>query len=150
MVRFLVRRLVHGIVTVLGITVLTFALMRLAPGDPLTLMVAGTADQNEAAVTAVGQAYALDQPLPGQYLAWLGRAVRGDLGQSLLYHRPVTQMIGTALPNTIQLALLALVVALVIGVALGVMSAYARGRGLDHVIRVASVVGHAVPPFWLG
>jgi len=150
MLRFLVRRLIHGALTVLGITALTFGLMRFAPGDPLTLMVAGSADVNPADLAALRQAYGLDLPLPGQYLAWLSRAARGDLGQSLLNHRPVAQMIGTALPNTLQLALLALTVALLVGVSLGVVAAYARGSWLDHVIRVASVVGHAVPPFWLG
>jgi peptide/nickel transport system permease protein len=150
MLRFVVRRLVQGAFTVLGITVLTFLLMRLAPGDPLSLMVAGNADLNADDMAALRQAYGLDLPLPGQYAAWLSRAAAGDLGQSLLYHRPVSQMIATALPNTLQLSGLALLVALGVGVPLGVAAAYARGSWLDHLIRVASVVGHAVPPFWLG
>jgi peptide/nickel transport system permease protein len=150
MTRFILRRLVQAVLTVLGVTILTFALIKLAPGDPVSLMVAGSADISPSDLTALRQAYGLDDPLPQQYLRWLGRVVQGDFGQSLLYRRPVLQMIGATLPNTLQLSGLALLVALLVGVPLGALAALRRGSLSDQVIRVFSVVGHAVPPFWLG
>ncbi len=150
MTRFILRRLVQAVLTVLGVTILTFALIKLAPGDPVSLMVAGSADVSPNDLTALRQAYGLDDPLPQQYLRWLGRVVQGDFGQSLLYRRPVLQMIGATLPNTLQLSGLALLVALLVGVPLGALAALRRGSFGDQVIRVFSVVGHAVPPFWLG
>jgi peptide/nickel transport system permease protein len=148
--RFVVRRVVQAILTLVGITMLTFALLRLAPGDPVSLMVAGTPDMTASDLAALRQVYGLDEPLPQQYLRWVGRVVQGDFGYSLLYKRPVTQMIGASLPNTLQLSLLALLVALAVGVPLGLLAALRRGSMLDQAIRVFSVVGHAVPPFWLG
>ncbi len=150
MTRFILRRLVQAVLTVLGVTILTFALIKLAPGDPVSLMVAGSADVSPNDLTALRQAYGLDDPLPQQYLRWLGRVVQGDFGQSLLYRRPVLQMIGATLPNTLQLSGLALLVALLVGVPLGALAAFRRGSLGDQAIRVFSVVGHAVPPFWLG
>ena len=150
MTRFILRRLVQAVLTVLGVTILTFALIKLAPGDPVSLMVAGSADVSPADLVALRQAYGLDDPLPRQYLRWLGRVVQGDFGQSLLYRRPVLQMIGATLPNTLQLSGLALLVALLVGVPLGALAALRRGSLGDQLIRVFSVVGHAVPPFWLG
>lgn len=150
MTRFILRRLIQGVVTLLGITILTFALVRLAPGDPVSLMLAGSADLSASDVAAIRAAYGVDDPIPQQYLRWLGRLLSGDLGQSLLYKRPVAQMIQATVFNTLQLSALALLVALLVGVPLGMLAALRRGSTLDHVIRVLSVAGHAVPPFWLG
>jgi peptide/nickel transport system permease protein len=150
MTRFIIRRLVQAVLTVLGVTILTFALIRLAPGDPVSLMVAGSADVSPSDLAALRQAYGLDESIPQQYLRWLGHVVQGDFGQSMQYKRPVLQMIGATLPNTLQLSGLALLVALAVGVPLGVLAAFRRGSRFDQAIRVFSVVGHAVPPFWLG
>ncbi|MFN8632445.1 MAG: ABC transporter permease [Chloroflexota bacterium] len=150
MTRFIVRRLVQAVLTLLGITVLTFALLRLAPGDPVSLMVAGSSEMTAAELAALRAAYGVDDPIPQQYARWLGRLLVGDLGQSLLYKRPVSQMIGATLGNTLQLSGLALLVALLVGVPLGTLAAMRRGSLADQLIRVLSVVGHAVPPFWLG
>ena len=150
MTRFILRRLIQAVLTLFGITILTFTLVRLAPGDPVSLMVAGTAEMTAADLAAMRAAYGVDEPIPQQYLKWLGRLVQGDLGQSLLYKRPVTQMIGATLANTLQLSGLALLVALLVGVPLGTLAALRRGSIVDQAIRVVSVVGHAIPPFWLG
>jgi peptide/nickel transport system permease protein len=150
MTRFIVRRLIQAVATLLGITVLTFTLVKLAPGDPISLMMAGTAEMTASDLAALRAAYGLDEPIPQQYVRWLGRVVRGDLGESLLYKRPVAQMIGATLPNTLQLSALALLVALLVGVPLGTAAALRRGTLTDQVIRVLSVAGHAIPPFWLG
>ena len=147
---FVLRRLLQAIPTFFGITLITFALIRLAPGDPVSLMVAGAAELSAEDYAALRRAYGLDQPLPLQYLSWLGRTLSGDFGQSFLYKRPVIQMIATALPNTLQLSVLALLVALLVGVPLGILAARHRGTLLDQAIRVFSVAGHAIPAFWFG
>lgn len=150
MTRFILRRLIQAVATLLGITVLTFTLVKLAPGDPISLMMAGTAEMTASDLAALRAAYGVDEPIPQQYVRWLGRVVSGDLGQSLLYKRPVAQMIGATLPNTLQLSALALLVASLVGVPLGTLAALRRGSLADQVIRVVSVAGHAIPPFWLG
>ncbi|MCC7372785.1 MAG: ABC transporter permease [Chloroflexi bacterium] len=150
MTRFIVRRLIQAALTLVGVTMLTFALVRLAPGDPVSLMLAGSGDLSAEDIAALRAAYGVDEPIPQQYVRWVGRVAQGDLGSSLLSKRPVGQMIASALPNTLQLSLAALAVALLVGVPLGVTAALRRGTWVDQVIRVLSVGGHAVPPFWLG
>jgi peptide/nickel transport system permease protein len=148
--RFIIRRLIQAALTLLGITMLTFGLVRLAPGDPVSLMLAGSGELSAGDIAALRAAYGVDEPIPQQYLRWLGKLAQGDLGYSQLSKRPVSQMIGAALPNTLQLSGLALLVALLVGVPLGVTAALRRGTWVDQVIRVLSVGGHAIPPFWLG
>src|SRR5207245_9785958 len=92
----------------------------------------------------------LDEPLPIQFLTYLGKVAVLDFGSSFIYHRPVMQVIGERLPNSLQLSIAALLVGLAIGVPLGVLAALARGRLPDHLIRLTSVVGHAIPTFWFG
>lgn len=150
MTRFVVRRLLQALPTFLGITLLSFALIRLAPGDPVSLMTFGTQNLSPEDLTALRHSYGLDQPLPIQYLSWLGHLLHGDFGQSFLYKRPVIEMIGQTLPNTLLLTSLAILVALVVGVPLGLLAARFRGSLLDQVIRVVGVAGHAIPGFWFG
>jgi peptide/nickel transport system permease protein len=148
MASFVVRRVAQAIPTVFGITLVTFILMRLSPADPVTLMVAGSSDLTQGDIAAIRQAYGLDQPLPIQYLSWLAHVLTGDFGQSFLFKRPVIQMIAAALPNTLLLASTALLLALAIGVPLGVLAAHHRGTLLDQLIRIFGVAGHAIPGFW--
>jgi peptide/nickel transport system permease protein len=148
--RFVLRRLIQAIPTFIGITILTFAVVRLAPGDPVNLLAVGAADMTTEDLDALRRSYGLDQPLPVQYFSWLGHILSGDFGRSFLYRRPVLQMIGSTLPNTLQLSVSALVVALAVGIPLGVVAARFRGSVVDQVIRVVGVAGHAVPTFWLG
>jgi peptide/nickel transport system permease protein len=148
--RFLARRLLQAIPTFFGITLLSFTVLRLAPGDPISIMVAGAQNLSPQDLATMRAAYGLDQPLPVQYLSWLRHLLVGDLGQSFIYKRPVTDMIGAALPNTLLLAGLALTVTIVVGVPLGVIAARYRGSWLDQIIRILGVAGHAIPEFWFG
>lgn len=148
MSRFLIRRLIQAVPTFFGITILSFALMRLAPGDPISLMTFGSQDLSAADRDALRHAYGLDQPLPIQYLSWLGHFLSGDLGQSFLYKRPVSDMIAQTLPNTLLLAVLAIATAVVVGVPLGLLAARFRGTPVDQIIRIFGVAGHAIPSFW--
>jgi peptide/nickel transport system permease protein len=147
--RFVVRRLLQAIPTFLGITLLSFVVLRLAPGDPVLIMFGGgnlRADEIEA----LRRAYGLDQPIPVQYLSWLSHLLQGDLGRSFLYKRPVMEMIQASLPNTLLLAGLALTATIAIGVPLGVIAARFRGSWIDQIIRIVGVAGHAIPEFWFG
>src|SRR5438552_15468027 len=150
MTRFILRRLGLAVPTLFGITVLAFGVMHLAPGDPVTLYVGETNNLEPDDMAQLRERYGLDQPLPVQYVAWLGHVVRGDLGRSLLYKRPVAEMIGAALPNTLQLSLLALSVSLAVGIPLGLLAALYRGTAMDHAVRLLGATGHALPAFWLG
>jgi peptide/nickel transport system permease protein len=147
--RFVLRRLIQAIPTFFGITLLSFAVLRLAPGDPVLLMF-GAQNLRADEMAALRASYGLDQPLPIQYLSWLGHLLSGDFGRSFLYKRPVLEMIQASLPNTLLLAALALVLTVAIGVPMGVLAARYRGSLLDQVIRVVGVAGHAIPIFWFG
>jgi len=146
--RFVIRRFLQAIPTFFGITILSYALLRLAPGDPIGLMVAGVQNLRPEDLEAMRQAYGLDKPLPVQYLTWLSHVLTGDFGRSFLYKRPVIEMVQASLPNTLMLATLALTITLAIGVPLGVIAARYRGSWIDQAIRILGVGGHAVPAFW--
>jgi peptide/nickel transport system permease protein len=148
--RFVARRLVQAIPTLFGITLLSFVVLRLAPGDPVALMVAGSQNLSAEDLAAMRAGYGLDQPLPVQYLSWLGHLLTGDFGRSFIYKRPVIEMIQAALPNTLLLTGLALSMTLLVGVPLGILAARYRGSWLDRIIRIVGVAGHAIPGFWFG
>jgi len=145
--RFVLRRVVQAIPTFFGITLLSFTVLRLAPGDPILIMF-GAGNLSAQDIAQLRSAYGLDQPLPIQYLSWLAHVLQGDFGRSFLYKRPVIEMIQAALPNTLILAVLALLCTVIIGVPLGVVAARFRGTWVDQVIRIFGVIGHAIPAFW--
>jgi peptide/nickel transport system permease protein len=144
---FVLRRVIQAIPTFLGITLLSFMVLRLAPGDPVLLMF-GAQNLRADEMAQLRAAYGLDQPLPLQYINWLGHVLTGDLGRSFLYKRPVIEMIQASLPNTLLLGGLALAATVLVGVPLGVIAARYRGSWPDQAIRVLGVAGHAIPPFW--
>ena len=150
MSRFILRRIVQAIPTLFGILLLTFLLTRLSPADPVKLMLAGQFDVTSEERAELYHNLGLDDPLPVQFARYVGNVLRLDFGNSFYYHRPVVELIVERIPNSLQLSVLSLILALVIGVPLGVISAYRRGRPLDHVIRIFSVAGHAIPSFWFG
>ncbi|EON25447.1 MULTISPECIES: ABC transporter permease [Nocardioides] len=141
------RRLLTLVPLVLGITLFVFVVMQFSPVDP-ALSVLG--DQASAAqVAAFKEANGLDRPLPVRYLFFLGDLVRGDLGMTFPPSVPVASKIATALPLTIQLTVLGVLGAMVIGLALGITAALYRDRWPDQVMRFASMAGIAMPSFWL-
>jgi peptide/nickel transport system permease protein len=147
---FIIRRLLYAIPTLIGISIITFAIARLAPGDPIRLFTFGIRDFTQADYERLLHVYGLDKPMPLQYIDWITNALRGNFGESLIYHREAFTMILERLPNTLQLAAAALLLQLVIGVPLGVLAAFKRGSWVDGAVRVFGVAGHAVPSFWLG
>ena len=146
--RYLLVRLGQGLVTLLLASVVVFVGVRALPGDPALALAGEEADP--ATVAAVRTQLGLDQPLPAQYLRFLGNALTGELGDSVRTGTPVTQLIGATLPVTAWLALYAIVVAVVTGVAAGVLAAVRRGRWPELAVNGVSLVGLSVPHFWLG
>ena len=146
---FILRRLLYAIPTLLGISIITFVIVRLAPGDPIRLYTFGSRATNED-IEALRHVYGLDLPMPLQYINWLGDILHGNFGQSFIYHQDAAALFVQYIPNTLQLAITALALQLLIGVPLGVIAALKRGTWMDGAIRVFGVAGHAVPAFWLG
>ena len=147
---YIVRRLLFAIPTLLGISVLVFAITRLAPGDPVYLYTFGALNVTEEDIQGIRAHYGLDKPLVMQYVDWITLALQGDFGKSLQYRQDALGLLLERLPATLQLATAALILQLVIGIPLGLISALKRGTWVDNVIRVFAVIGHAVPTFWIG
>ncbi|MCZ7540282.1 MAG: ABC transporter permease [Anaerolineae bacterium] len=148
MTRYLVHRIVQMIPLLIGISILAFLIIRLAPGDPTVVYI----DPNKPPPTAEDLArlradLGMDDPLPVQYVRWLVNAIQGDLGFSLSGRRPVADEIGERLPNTLLLGLTSLLVTIVISIPVGILSAVYRYTLLDYVITFLSFVGLSVPGF---
>ena len=148
MLAFLARRVIIAIPTVILISIFVFSLQHLLPGDPILVM-AGE-ERDPELLAALREKYRLNDPSPIQYLAWAGNALQGDLGISLRTQQPVLELIGEKLPVTIQLAVMALVIAIIIGIPAGVLSAYKKGTWVDWVANIIALSGLSVPNFWLG
>jgi peptide/nickel transport system permease protein len=148
MIAFVLRRLIQAIPVVFLASVGVFLLLHLLPGDPAQLM-AGS-DAPPATVEAVRKDMGLDQPLPVQYAVWLGHILRGDLGKSIFSKLPVAQLIGQRAPATIELAVAAEVLTILIALPLGIIAATRQRSFADWIISVTTSLGLAVPNFWLG
>ena len=141
------RRLVAIVPVLIGVTVITFAITHVVPGDPARAIAGPYADAET--IQSVRAEWKLDDPLPAQYLAYAGRLLRGDLGVSIQTRHPVDSDIATRLPATLELTIVALGLMVVIGIGLGVIAATRRNRAPDHVARLIVVLGGALPTFWL-
>jgi peptide/nickel transport system permease protein len=148
MVRFVVRRLLQLIPTLLLLSVLVFAWLRALPGGPAGALLGDKATPQK--IAELNHVLGLDQPIPVQYWRFLGRAVTGNFGNSLISGDPVTAEVGRALPATAELSLAALAIAVGLGVPLGYLAASRRGRATDQATIVATLIGVAVPVFFLG
>ncbi|NBB83241.1 MAG: ABC transporter permease subunit [Alphaproteobacteria bacterium] len=147
MLAYFARRLFACLIILLALSVLAFALVRLVPGDTVTVLLGQR--YGEAEAEALRQRMGLDQPLAAQYVRWLSRALRGDFGQTIS-GRPVTAALAEALPVTGQLMAMALVLATLVGVPLGVAAAARRNRPADYLAALVGLIGLSVPAFWLG
>jgi peptide/nickel transport system permease protein len=141
------RRLLMVIPISLGVTVICFALLYLAPGDPIQSLLPPGA--SEASAVALRKLYGLDKPIPVQYAIWLGRALTGDLGTSIQTKMPVTVEVGRALTNTITVAVIAVILSFVVSLLLGLFAAYRIGGPIDRIATAIAVLGISVPSFWL-
>ena len=148
MLQYVLRRLVSLLFILLGVSVLVFLLVHLAPGDPVRIMLGEEATVED--VERLNRIYGFDRPLPTQYLLWIGNALRGDLGVSIRSQLPVSTLIYERMPATIELALWSLIIAIGVGVPLGVLSAVRRNTWIDFGSMFAALVGVAAPNFWVG
>ena len=148
MLSFIARRLALAVPTLVLVSLFTFSLQKLLPGDPV-LTLAGE-ERSPEVLAMLRHRYHLDDPAPVQYLHWIGGVLHGDLGVSLKTDQPVAQMIGQKLPITVELAVLAMGIALVIGIPAGVIAAVRKGTGTDLAANVVALAGISVPSFWLG
>ena len=148
MIRYAIRRVLALIPTLLGVSIVVFGIIRLIPGDPATAMLGerGT----EAQIQALKQQMGLDRPIYEQYVIWFGNVLRGDLGTSLTTNIRVTDEIGRKLPATIELSVVALLIAIALGLLLGVLAAIRRNSALDYGAMIVALVGVSMPVFWLG
>lgn len=152
MTTYIIRRLMHAVLVVLIVSFLVFFLMRLLPGDPI-LMYVTSGDLQEFSMEEVEHLkhqLGMDKPLLFQYFDWLIKAVKGDLGKSILHSYDVMEEIGNRLPITLYIGLIAFAIGCIIGPFLGVISAVRRGKWTDNVVTVMANVGITAPPFWVG
>ena len=148
MFEFLVKRLATIAPTLVFVSMLIFGLQQLLPGDPAVIL-AGE-DHDPSVVAYLHKKLHLDEPLPVRYAYWVAGVVHGDLGESVRTQQPVLDLVLQKLPVTIELALLAMTIALVIGIPAGVVSAVGRGTAWDHIANVFALWGISTPNFWLG
>jgi len=148
MLRFVLQRLAYALPIIVGVSLICFLLVHLAPGDPASALIPD--DTPPAIAAQIRAAYGFDQPLPLQYLRWLGNVATGDLGLALSTRRPVIEEVLPAVANTLRLAAGAIVLACVAGVLLGTLAAYRAGRASDRAISAVGISGMSVPQYWLG
>jgi peptide/nickel transport system permease protein len=148
LVALVFRRVAWFVPTLLGLLVVTFVVSRIVPADPVALVAGDTA--TPAQVDALRRQLGYDRPLPVQFVTYVGRLLRGDMGTSLFTTRPIVDDLASRLPATIELTLVAMVASILVGIPLGVVAALWRNSILDHALRLVTVSGLAIASFWLG
>ena len=150
MTRYVVVRLYSMALTLVGLTVLVFLMLRLIPGTVVEQMIGADAVVSPAMVAELRRFFGLDRPWWHQYAVWIGRLAHGDLGTSWRTGKPVVALILERLPVTVELTTLAVAFSLLVGVPAGIVSATRRDRAVDNVTRVGTLLGLSVPVFWQG
>ena len=145
---FIIRRLLLSLVVIWLVTVLSFTIIHIIPGDPAAIMLGSEASQEQ--INTLRHELFLDQPLVAQYWHWLSHVGAGDFGKSLKYQESVAKIIGERIPITLNLSILALLLSIILGVSAGVLCAVRRGSILDSTVTVLANLGIAMPAFWLG
>lgn len=145
---FILASALKGVATVLGAITVVFVLLRVAPGDPVLLLLGQNPSEDAAA--ALRAELGLDRSVAAQYLAFLGSLLRGDMGQSIMFSRPVLDLILEALPGTMLLALAAMAISLLVAIPAGIVMAARRGSALDGALSSAILVSQSLPTFWIG
>lgn len=148
MARYIFKRLIGMMIVIFIVLTIAFIIVRLAPGDPAALMLGPDATAEDAA--QLRQRLGLDRPILVQYLSFVGSAVQGDLGESLFFNQPVTQVLAARSEPTIFLSLFSLLIALVIATPIGIYAAYRRGSFLDQAAITTAMLAASIPSFWTG
>jgi len=150
LIGYVARRLVLLVPILFGMSLISFAVSRAIPTDPIVATLGQQAAEHPAIVAAYRQHWGLDHSLPAQYVTYLGNLAHGDLGESIYTHRPVVYDLASYLPATIELATITVIFSALISVPLGIVAAVMRGTWLDLSIRLLTLIGVAMPIFWLG
>jgi len=145
---YVLRRLAQSALTLLGVSLLVFVVLRVLPGDPAKMLLPDGAPQS--AVDELNRQLGLHEPLPVQYAIFIRSVVRGDFGQSFQYRAPALRVVTERIAATAELALAALVLTVAVGVSLGILAAVRRGTRYDYASTVLAVLGQSLPNFWLG
>lgn len=135
--------------TLVGMSLLIFLMLRLLPGDIVDILAGPDPQTTSAARDQLREAMGLNEPLPVQYLQWLGALLTGNPGDSLRSGIPVAELLANSLPITVQLAFMATLIATVVAIPLGIVSAVRRDTGLDFLARIGGLIGLSLPNFWL-
>jgi peptide/nickel transport system permease protein len=151
MLKYTLKRLLLSVPLILGIITATFFMSHLAPGDPMDMYLEPRrqSQMDPQVIELLRIKYGLDQPVHVQYVTWLKNFARGDLGESFRYRRPVKDLLVEALPYTLQLTFLAIILDALVGISLGIISAVKQYTKLDKAVTVGSLVVYAIPSFWL-
>lgn len=147
---FLLRRLSYGLLLMLGVVVLNFLLIRMAPGDPALVIAGEMGGATEEMLESIREEYGLNKPVLTQLGLYVGNVLQGDLGESFFFNQPVAQLIGQRILPTILLVITAQVLSIVIGVVLGVLAARKPNGMMSAFVGVFATIGYAVPVFWTG
>jgi len=147
--QYIARRLLLLVPTLIGMSLFIFLMLRLLPGDVVDLMTAGQEQATDDAKRKLREAFGLADPLPVQYIKWIVGLLRGDPGKSLRSGQPIAEALGQALPVTFELTMLAVIIATIVAIPLGVLSASRRDSGADFAGRIAGLIGLSIPSFWL-
>jgi peptide/nickel transport system permease protein len=147
-IAFVTRRLAASVLVLFGVSLVVFLTLKMIPGDAAFVLAGPNASAQE--IEVVRQSLGLDQPVPVQYLTWLGRALHGDLGRSLELHEPVLQLVTARFANTLLLVTSAMVVAAVIGILAGTFAALHAHTALDRSLMLLALTANSTPSFWLG
>lgn len=147
-VQFFLRRVVQAIPLLILTSLVVFLLIHVPPGDPVRLMLGE--QSSEEKVAAVRASMGLDRPLPEQYLRFVGNLLRGDLGMSIRASRPVSELVGFALPATLELTAATVLLAVLLGIPVGIVAGLRPGSAFDSVALLLALLGQSVPSFWLG
>ena len=149
---YILRRLLQSIIVLVLVSMIVFVLMRLLPGDPILIYVTqgNLESSTQEQIDLLRKEFGLDKSMPAQYVNWIARVIRGDLGKSILHRDSVSGEIARRLPITFFLGMLAFVISILIGIPAGIISATRRGRWLDTAVTTLANIGITVPIFWLG
>ncbi len=146
---YLLKRILQAIPLLLGIVTVTFFITRLAPGDPMDIYLESQRQIDPEVIELIRKKHGLDQPIHVQYVKWVANVARGDFGESFRHRRPVSHLLAEAIPYTLQLTILAIVLDALLGISLGIISAVKQYSALDKAVTLGSLIIYAIPGFWL-
>ncbi|MBI5029047.1 MAG: ABC transporter permease [Chloroflexi bacterium] len=150
MTKYLINRLLYTIPVIIGVSILVFSMLHLVPGDPVRAMFADAGGASAEQIEQIRRLLGLDQPLPIQYLNYIGKVLRGDLGESIISKQSVWELIVQNFPSTLQLTIAGLGLAIVIGLLMGIIAALKHNSWIDNLTMFISTLGVSMPSFWLG